>query len=39
MTPDEKNKQTVTTAYQRIFGDLDVNAVDDYMSSTQSNNK
>ena len=27
-----KNKQIVTTAYQRIFGDLDVTAVDEYMS-------
>lgn len=26
------NKQIVTTAYQRIFGDLDVSAVDEYMS-------
>ena len=26
------NKQIVTTAYQRIFGDLDVSAVDKYMS-------
>jgi predicted SnoaL-like aldol condensation-catalyzing enzyme len=32
MTQEEKNKQIVTTAYQRIFGDLDINAVDDYMS-------
>jgi predicted SnoaL-like aldol condensation-catalyzing enzyme len=32
MTRDEENKQLVTTAYQRIFGDLDINAVDDYMS-------
>lgn len=28
----EKNKQLATTAYQRIFGDLDITAVDDYMS-------
>jgi predicted SnoaL-like aldol condensation-catalyzing enzyme len=26
------NKQIVMTAYQRIFGDLDVSAVDEYMS-------
>lgn len=26
------NKQLVITAYQRIFGDLDVSAVDEYMS-------
>ncbi|WP_179867884.1 nuclear transport factor 2 family protein [Rhizobium anhuiense] len=26
------NKQTVTRAYQRIFGDLDVSAVDEFMS-------
>lgn len=26
------NKQIVTTAYQRIFGDLDASAVDEYMS-------
>ena len=26
------NKQIVTTAYQRIFGDFDVSAVDEYMS-------
>lgn len=26
------NKQIVMTAYQRIFGDLDVSAIDDYMS-------
>lgn len=26
------NKQIVTDAYQRIFGDLDVSAIDDYMS-------
>ena len=26
------NKHIVTTAYQRIFGDLDVTAVDEYMS-------
>jgi predicted SnoaL-like aldol condensation-catalyzing enzyme len=32
MSQEEKNKQIVTTAYQRIFGDLDINAVDDYMS-------
>ena len=32
MTQEEKNKQIATTAYQRIFGDLDITAVDDYMS-------
>ena len=32
VTQEEKNKQIVTTAYQRIFGDLDTTAVDDYMS-------
>lgn len=32
MTQEEKNKQIVTAAYQRIFGDLDTTAVDDYMS-------
>jgi len=32
MTQEEKNRQIVTTAYQRIFGDLDIDAVDDYMS-------
>ena len=33
MTQQDKNKQTVTTAYQRIFGDLDINAVDEYLST------
>ena len=28
----EKNKQLVTTAYQRIFGKLDTTAVDEFMS-------
>lgn len=28
----EVNKQIATTAYQRIFGELDVTAVDEYMS-------
>jgi predicted SnoaL-like aldol condensation-catalyzing enzyme len=32
MTQVEANKQIATTAYQRIFGDLDVTAVDEYMS-------
>ncbi|MEO8238960.1 MAG: nuclear transport factor 2 family protein [Flavobacterium sp.] len=32
MTQEEKNKQIVTTAYHRIFGDLDTTAVDDYIS-------
>lgn len=27
------NKQIVTTAYQRIFGDLDASAIDEYMSN------
>ncbi len=31
-TQEENNKQIATTAYQRIFGDLDTTAVDDYMS-------
>lgn len=29
---DANNKQIVLRAYQRIFGDLDVSAVDEYMS-------
>lgn len=32
MTQEEKNKQIATTAYQRIFGDLDITAVDENMS-------
>ncbi|MEP7095512.1 MAG: nuclear transport factor 2 family protein [Flavobacterium sp.] len=32
MTQEEKNKQIVTTAYHRIFGDLDNAAVDNYIS-------
>ena len=32
MTQAEKNKQLVTTAYQRIFGDLDITGVDEFMS-------
>jgi predicted SnoaL-like aldol condensation-catalyzing enzyme len=32
MTQIETNKQIATTAYQRIFGDLDATAVDEYMS-------
>ena len=32
MAQEEKNKQIATTAYQRIFGDLDTTAVDDYIS-------
>lgn len=31
MTQGEKNKQIAAIAYQRIFGDLDITAVDDYM--------
>jgi predicted SnoaL-like aldol condensation-catalyzing enzyme len=32
-TKHEENKQIVTKAYQRIFGDLDTTAVDEYMSN------
>lgn len=32
MTQVETNKQIAITAYQRIFGDLDVSGVDEYMS-------
>lgn len=32
MAKEEYNKQIATTAYQRIFGDLDTTAVDDYIS-------
>lgn len=32
MTQEEKNKQIATAAYQRIFGDLDITAIDDYVS-------
>ncbi|NLR58893.1 SnoaL-like domain-containing protein [Chitinophaga polysaccharea] len=32
MTQEENNKQIAITAYQKIFGDLDVAAIDDYMS-------
>ena len=32
MAQEEKNKQIAVTAYQRIFGDLDVSAIDEYMS-------
>lgn len=32
MTQEEKNKQIATTAYQRIFGDLDITAIDEYIS-------
>lgn len=32
MLQEEKNKQIATTAYQRIFGDLDIMAVDEYLS-------
>jgi predicted SnoaL-like aldol condensation-catalyzing enzyme len=32
MTQEETNKQIATTAYQRIFGDLDITAVDEHMS-------
>jgi predicted SnoaL-like aldol condensation-catalyzing enzyme len=33
MTQEESNKHIVTTAYQRIFGDLDITAIDEYMST------
>ncbi|MDN7133903.1 nuclear transport factor 2 family protein [Halomonas sp. MC140] len=29
---NQKNEQIATTAYQRIFGDLDVSAVDEFIS-------
>lgn len=32
MSQEEQNKQVATTAYQRIFGDLNVAAIDEYMS-------
>lgn len=32
MTQQEVNKQIAITAYQRIFGDLDITGVDDLMS-------
>jgi len=32
MTQEEKNKQIATDAYQRIFGNLDISGVDEYMS-------
>lgn len=32
MTQEERNKQIATAAYQRIFGDLDISGVDEYMS-------
>ena len=32
MTQEEKNKQISTAAYQRIFGNLDISGVDEYMS-------
>ena len=32
MTQTEANKRLVTDAYQRIFGDLDASAVDEYYS-------
>ncbi len=31
MSQEEKNKQIAVTAYQKIFGDLDVAAVDEYI--------
>lgn len=33
MEQEEKNRQIATTAYQRIFGDLDITAIDDYIST------
>lgn len=32
MTQDEKNKKIAITAYQRIFGDLDIAAIDEFIS-------
>ncbi|MCD1117605.1 nuclear transport factor 2 family protein [Chryseobacterium turcicum] len=32
MSQTEKNKQIAITAYQRIFGDLDITGVDEFMS-------
>ena len=32
MTQQEENRQLVATAYQRIFGDLDATAVEEFMS-------
>lgn len=32
MTQPETNKQTATTAYQRIFGDLDATGIDEFIS-------
>ena len=32
MTQTETNKQIAITAYQRIFGDLDITGVDEYLS-------
>lgn len=32
MAQEEKNREIAITAYQRIFGDLDSTAVDDYIS-------
>lgn len=29
---EEENKQLASTAYQKIFGDLNINAIDEYMS-------
>lgn len=31
MTREEKNKQLATKAYQRIFGDQDISAIDEYI--------
>lgn len=32
MVQEEKNREIAIIAYQRIFGDLDITAVDDYIS-------
>lgn len=32
MSQEETNKQIAMTAYQRIFGDLDITGVDEYMT-------
>ena len=32
MAQEEKNREIAITAYQRIFGDLDTTAIDDYIS-------
>ena len=32
MTPEERNKEIAAIAYQRIFGDLDTTAADEYIT-------